>query len=177
MQQNFKTELKPNIHMSAFGIFALILTTAYIIYFAVVISRDIVASRKKGAANDDVETFDVIDDIEAVPVTEIAGGFSIGETETVDQYTPTATVPETNIHQSQIPDEKTSSDIDKEIEEESDDTEDNTFMPISVAENVMMSALQGDGTIDGVKVYTKRIPGEAEEPKKTSAVDEKRDCI
>lgn len=32
--------------MSAFGIFALILTTAYIIYFAAVIIKDVAASRK-----------------------------------------------------------------------------------------------------------------------------------
>lgn len=175
MQQNFKTELKPNIHMSAFGIFALILTTAYIIYFAVVISKDIVDSRKKAEANENVETFDIPGDVEAVAVTEIPGGFSIGETETITQ--PAESVNESEIPQSHTQDEKNSADIDKEIEEESDDTEDDTFMPITVADNVMMSALQGDGTIDGVKVYTKRIPGEAEEPKKTSAVDEKRDCI
>lgn len=175
MQQNFKTELKPNIHMSAFGIFALILTTAYIIYFAVVISKDIVDSRKKAEANENVETFDIPGDVEAVAVTEIPGGFSIGETGTIAQ--PAEPVNESEIPQSQIQDEKNPADIDKEIEEESDDTEDNTFMPITVADNVMMSALQGDGTIDGVKVYTKRIPDEAEEPKKTSAVDEKRDCI
>ena len=44
--------------MSAFGIFALILTTAYIIYFAVVIIRDVTSSRKSAEDNSETETFD-----------------------------------------------------------------------------------------------------------------------
>ena len=45
--------------MSAFGIFALILTTAYIIYFAVTISRDVVAGRKKAEDSPESETFEI----------------------------------------------------------------------------------------------------------------------
>ena len=45
--------------MSAFGIFALILTTAYIIYFAVIIIRDIANDRKNPEGASNVEIFDV----------------------------------------------------------------------------------------------------------------------
>lgn len=70
--------------MSAFGIFALILTTAYIIYFMVVIGRDVAASRKTGGEDNQAETFDVSEfaQEESVEVKEISGGFAIGDAET-----------------------------------------------------------------------------------------------
>lgn len=70
--------------MSAFGIFALILTTAYIIYFAAVIFRDITASKKTPDADANTETFDVSSfaQEESVEVKETNGGFAVGDNET-----------------------------------------------------------------------------------------------
>ena len=44
--------------MGTFAIFALILTTAYVIYYGVVITKDILASRKTAEDNDATETLD-----------------------------------------------------------------------------------------------------------------------
>ena len=70
--------------MSAFGIFALILTTVYIIYFAVVIAKDITASKKSPDADSGTETFDVSSfaQEESVEVKEVEGGFAVGDNET-----------------------------------------------------------------------------------------------
>lgn len=70
--------------MSTFGIFALILTTAYIIYFAAVIAKDVTASKKSPDADSGTETFDVSSfaQEESVEVKEVNGGFAIGDNET-----------------------------------------------------------------------------------------------
>lgn len=68
--------------MSAFGIFALILTTAYIIYFLVMIARDIATGRKTADDNSTTETFDTsFMDEQSVEVSETENGFAIGEEE------------------------------------------------------------------------------------------------
>ena len=77
--------------MSAFGIFALILTTAYIIYFAVTISRDVVAGRKKAEDSPESETFEISSQPheesvtqtqqESVAVYETENGFTVGDAE------------------------------------------------------------------------------------------------
>ena len=96
--------------MSAFGIFALILTTAYIIYFAVTISRDVIAGRKKAEDSPESETFDIsssaqdesgatnkgkTDNIlheESVAVFETEdGGFRVGDIEFETLFEPTVT--------------------------------------------------------------------------------------
>lgn len=60
-----------NKFMSAFGIFALILTIAYIIYFIVVIVRDVAAGRKSGDDSSQTETFDTsFMEEQSVQVTE-----------------------------------------------------------------------------------------------------------
>lgn len=66
--------------MSAFGIFALILTTAYIIYFSVVIIRDVTSSRKSTEENSGTETFDAtFAEEQSVEVIETENGFAVGE--------------------------------------------------------------------------------------------------
>lgn len=70
--------------MSAFAIFATVLTIGYIIYYGIAISRDIIASKK--ADNSTVETFEVeeINHPQPTTVQETAEGFSIaplGESE------------------------------------------------------------------------------------------------
>lgn len=70
--------------MSAFGIFALILTTAYIIYFLVMIARDVATSRKTADENSEVETFDTsFVEEKSVEVKETEGGFAVGDNEVV----------------------------------------------------------------------------------------------
>lgn len=66
--------------MSAFGIFALILTTAYIIYFSVVIIRDVTSSRKSAEENSGTETFDTtFAEEKSVEVIETETGFAVGD--------------------------------------------------------------------------------------------------
>lgn len=66
--------------MSAFGIFALILTTAYIIYFSVVIIRDVTSSRKSAEENSGAETFDTtFAGEQSVEVIETETGFAVGD--------------------------------------------------------------------------------------------------
>ena len=64
--------------MSPFMIFALVLTIAYAIYYAVVIAKDL--QGKKGRTNSTEEVFDLEDmeDEESVEVSEAGDGFQVG---------------------------------------------------------------------------------------------------
>lgn len=64
--------------MSPFMIFALVLTIAYVIYYAVVIAKDL--QGKKGRANSTEEVFDLdgMEDEESVEVSEAGDGFQVG---------------------------------------------------------------------------------------------------
>ena len=71
--------------MSSYFIFAIALTVAYIIYFAVMIMQDLYGKKKDG--KNDVEEFSVIDDPdEGVQVSESDSGFSIGEEDYTTEY-------------------------------------------------------------------------------------------
>lgn len=79
--------------MNSYFIFALVLTVAYVIYYAAVITHDLYG--KKGTDKKDEEVFDLgapEDEEESVAVTESETGFSIGS----DSYDTesAATVPE-----------------------------------------------------------------------------------
>lgn len=78
--------------MNSYFIFALVLTAAYVIYYAAVITHDLYG--KKGTDKKDEEVFDIgaPEDEESVAVTESETGFSIGS-ESYDTES-TATVPE-----------------------------------------------------------------------------------
>lgn len=81
--------------MNSYFIFALVLTVAYVIYYAAVITHDLYG--KKGTDKKDEEVFDIgapeVEE-ESVAVTESETGFSIGsdsydtESETTVQETP-----------------------------------------------------------------------------------------
>lgn len=81
--------------MNSYFIFALVLTVAYVIYYAAVITHDLYG--KKGTDKKDEEVFDIgapeVEE-ESVAVTESETGFSIGdesydtESETTVQVTP-----------------------------------------------------------------------------------------
>lgn len=64
--------------MNSYFIFAIVLTVAYIIYYAVIIAHDLYG--KKGTDKPDEEVFDLgaPDEEESVAVTESETGFSIG---------------------------------------------------------------------------------------------------
>ena len=66
--------------MSSYLIFVLVLTAIYIIYYAVIITKDLYGKKDKAKTNEEV--FDVsgmADTEESVAVEENDGGFSIGE--------------------------------------------------------------------------------------------------
>ena len=64
--------------MSPFMIFALVLTIAYAIYYAVVIAKDL--QDKKGRTNSTEEVFDLdgMEEEESVEVSEAGDGFQVG---------------------------------------------------------------------------------------------------
>ena len=66
--------------MSPFMIFALVLTIAYVLYYAVVIAKDL--QGKKGIVNSTEEVFDLNDmeEEESVEVSETADSFQVGNT-------------------------------------------------------------------------------------------------
>lgn len=157
--------------MSAFGIFALILTTAYIIYFSVVIIRDVTTSRKSAEDNSETETFDAtFAEEQSVEVTETENGFSVGDNN-IDAVT-VASVEETTSS-------STASEADKEaqileiqnvIDAETADIAQSIVHEIAVPDDEYDEMLQGqNGMIDNGGCLITRIP--AEESAKTSAKD------
>ena len=71
--------------MSAFAVFATVLTIGYIIYYGFTISRDIIASKK--AEKSEVETFEVeaADQPQPTAVCETGDGFSIAPKQVEEQ--------------------------------------------------------------------------------------------
>ncbi len=67
--------------MSPFMIFALVLTIAYVLYYAVVIAKDL--QGKKGRINSTEEVFDLegMEEEESVEVSEAGDSFQVGNTE------------------------------------------------------------------------------------------------
>lgn len=76
--------------MKAYFIFAIVLTVAYLVYYAVVIVQDLYG--KKGTGKTDEETFDlgVPEEDESVTVTESDTGFNIGNEQYETDAIPTA---------------------------------------------------------------------------------------
>lgn len=85
--------------MNSYFIFAIVLTVAYIIYYAVIIAHDLYG--KKGTDKPDEEVFDLgaPEEEESVAVTESESGFSIGSEnyETESTATSSETSPEEDI--------------------------------------------------------------------------------
>lgn len=157
--------------MSAFGIFALILTTAYIIYFSVVIIRDVTTSRKSAEDNSETETFNAtFAEEQSVEVTETENGFAVGDNN-IDA------VPVAAVEGSTEP--TASSEAEKEaqvlaiqnvIDAETADIAQSIVHEVAVPDDEYDKLLQGqDGTIDNTGCLITRIP--AEESDKTPAKD------
>ena len=166
--------------MSAFGIFALILTTAYIIYFAVVITKDVIESRKKATGTESTEEFEIPEQEEAVVVQETLGGFSIGEVESVleeghvplpDEEEPSSEEP--------LPEPTTTEEIAKNIDAQAESIEDTQFFNNELYDDDMLAAISmNNGTIDGGQILIDRIETPAAgESSETSAEDESRDML
>ena len=82
--------------MSSFGIFTIVLVIFYIVYYAVLISRDLYG--KKNTAKSEEEEFDVaslLDEETAVSVEESEDGFSLSTSRT-DAEAANPIVPETS---------------------------------------------------------------------------------
>lgn len=157
--------------MSAFGIFALILTTAYIIYFSVVIIRDVTSSRKSAEENSGTETFDTtFAEEQSVEVIETETGFAVGDNNVNAE--PVAAIETT------IP-ETTSSETDKEaqalaiqekLDADAQDIEQSRVYEKAFTDEEFDELLQGNnGQIDNKGCLITRIP--AEESAKTRAED------
>ena len=64
--------------MNSYFIFAIVLTVAYIIYYAVIIAHDIYGKKGTDKPNEEVFDLGAPEEEESVAVTESETGFSIG---------------------------------------------------------------------------------------------------
>lgn len=64
--------------MKSYLIFAIVLTVAYIIYYAVNIARDLYGKKSRGGTEEEVFELDPDDGQESVTVTESETGFNVG---------------------------------------------------------------------------------------------------
>lgn len=147
--------------MSAFGIFALILTTAYIIYFAVIIIRDIANDRKNPEGASNVEIFDVTSfaQEEAMEIRKTDGGFAVGENETASISTIA--------HDPETPDSTDGTSIGmeeklKELKERMTESESDVEMELSFEDEDFRNALINDDKGNGTSHLVKRRVSAAE---------------
>lgn len=153
--------------MSAFGIFALILTTAYIIYFTVVIVRDITVSRKSGNENPQAETFDTsFMDEQSVEVKETDGGFAVGENEIIS--TPIKVSDDSNNSQPETDSKPSDAETKAKLEESMPESVD-VITEVAMDDMQYLDTLQGD-KINAAGVYVERFP--ADKSSDSSAGDE-----
>ena len=132
--------------MSSYFIFAIALTVAYIIYFAVMIMQDLYGKKKDG--KNDVEEFSVTDDPdEGVQVSESDSGFSIGEEDYTTEYLEqenAQTVDDNQKASSDTP--STVAEIKSKIDESMDTVE--SFMSNPCTDEQLQLALINGGHID-----------------------------
>lgn len=144
--------------MSAFGIFALILTIAYIIYFSVVIVRDVAAGRKSGYDSSQLETFDTsFMEEQSVKVTETEEGFSvenreIAESPIVEMGSRDSDKPEDQNDEADAMNAKLSETMPEAVE---------VIADVTLDENEMMDSIQGySDAPDAKRIWVKRISAE-----------------
>lgn len=84
--------------MSPFLIFALVLTIAYLIYYGVIIVRDLQGKKGRTASTEEVFDLEGMESEELVEVRETGGNFHIGGTdmskETVETDEPESDAPD-----------------------------------------------------------------------------------
>lgn len=157
--------------MSAFGIFALILTTAYIIYFSVMIIRDVTSIRKSAEENSGTETFDTtFAGEQSVEVIETETGFAVGDNNVNAEPVAAieATIPETS--SSEADREAQALAIQEKLDADAQDIEQSRVYEKAFTDEEFDELLQGNnGQIDNAGCLITRIP--AEESAKTRAED------
>ena len=101
--------------MNSYFIFAIVLTVAYIIYYAVIIAHDIYGKKGTDKPNEEVFDLGAPEEEESVAVTESETGFSIGsenyETES------TATSSETSLEDVKDKPERLKAEAEEQMEE------------------------------------------------------------
>lgn len=143
--------------MSAFGIFTLILTTAYIIYFTVVIVSDITMGRKSGNENPQAETFDTsFMDEQSVEVKETDGGFAVGENEIV--ATPIKVSDDSNTSPVEGNDKPSESETKTKLEESMPESVE-IITDVAIDDMQYLDTLQG-AIINAAGVYIDRTPAD-----------------
>lgn len=132
--------------MSSYFIFAIALTVAYIIYFAVMIMQDLYGKKKDG--KNDVEVFSVTDDPdEGVQVSESDSGFSIGEEDYTTEYLEQENAPTVDENQESSTDSPSPiAEIKSQIDEAMDNVE--SFMSNPCTDEKLQLALINGGHID-----------------------------
>lgn len=157
--------------MSVFGIFALILTTAYIIYFSVVIIRDVTSSRKSAEDSSGTETFDAtFAEEQSVEVIETETGFAVGDNNV--NAVPVAALEGTTAEtpSSEADKEAQALAIQEKLDADAQDIEQSRVYEKSFTDDEFDEMLQGNnGMIDNGGCLIKRIP--ADESAKTKAED------
>ena len=132
--------------MSSYFIFAIALTVAYIIYFAVMIMQDLYGKKKDG--KNDVEEFSVTDDsVEGVLVSESDSGFSIGEEDYTTEYLEQENVQTVDENQESSSDTPSPvAEIKSQIDESMDTVE--SFMSNPCTDEQLQLTLINGGHID-----------------------------
>ena len=64
--------------MRSYFIFAIVLTVAYLIYYAVIIMQDLYGKRRTGKTEEEVFDLGTLEDEESVAVSESETGFRVG---------------------------------------------------------------------------------------------------
>lgn len=67
--------------MSPFMIFALVLTIAYVLYYAVVIAKDLQGKKRRTNSTEEVFDLEGMEEEESVEVSEAGDSFQVGNTE------------------------------------------------------------------------------------------------
>ena len=132
--------------MSSYFIFAIALTVAYIIYFAVMIMQDLYGKKKD--SKNDVEVFSIAEDSdEGVQVSEIDSGFSIGEDDYTTEYLEQEKTPTVDEEQKSSDDSPSPiSEMKSQIDEAMDNVE--SFMSNPCSDEKLQLALINGGSID-----------------------------
>ena len=132
--------------MSSYFIFAIALTVAYIIYFAVMIMQDLYGKKKDG--KNDVEEFSVTDySDEGVLVSESDSGFSIGEEDYTTEYLEQENVQTVDENQESSSDTPSPvAEIKSQIDESMDTVE--SFMSNPCTDEQLQLTLINGGHID-----------------------------
>lgn len=76
--------------MKSYFIFAIVLTVAYLVYYAVVIVQDLYGKKGTGKADEEVFDLGVPEEEESVAVTESDTGFNVGNEQYETDVAPTA---------------------------------------------------------------------------------------